>query len=147
MKIMGLDLAKTVFQIHGMDESGNRVVAKALKRGQVLPFFANLPPCLVGMEACGSAHHWARKLSALGHTVKLMAPQFVRLYVKSKRPKIVRTPIPESGDWSTAPQEHRRRGMGEPQRAHRLGAAGPQADLPVGLWGGVRVNGRAGTTD
>lgn len=87
MKItsIGLDLAKTVFQVHGVDINGKKVVSKTLKRSQVLPFFANLPPCLVGMEACGSAHYWARKLSALGHTVKLMAPQFVKPYVKSNK--------------------------------------------------------------
>ena len=87
MKIttIGLDLAKTVFQVHGVDERGKAALKKVLKRGQVLPFFANLQPCLIGMEACGSAHHWARKLEALGHTVKLMAPQFVKAYVKTNK--------------------------------------------------------------
>ena len=83
MKIttIGIDLAKDVFQVHGADERGKAVVKKALKRAQVLPYFANLPPCLIGMEACGSAHHWARKLQVFGHAVKLMAPQFVKPYV------------------------------------------------------------------
>ena len=87
MKIttIGIDLAKNVFQVHGADGRGKAVVKKALKRAQVLPFFANLPPCLIGMEACGSAHYWARKLQALGHTVKLMAPQFVKPYVKTNK--------------------------------------------------------------
>jgi transposase len=87
MKIttIGIDLAKNVFQVHGADERGKAIVKKALKRAQVLPFFANLTPCLIGMEACGSAHHWARKLEALGHTVKLMAPQFVKPYVKTNK--------------------------------------------------------------
>jgi len=87
MKIttIGLDLAKTVFQVHGVDERGKAALKKVLKRAQVLPFFANLQPCLIGMEACGSAHHWARKLEALGHTVKLMAPQFVKAYVKTNK--------------------------------------------------------------
>ena len=87
MKIttIGIDLAKSVFQIHGVDERGKAIVKKALKRVQMAPFFANLPPCLIGMEACGSAHHWARKLEALGHTVKLMAPQFVKPYVKTNK--------------------------------------------------------------
>ncbi len=87
MKIttIGLDLAKTVFQVHGVDETGKQVVSKALKRAQVLLYFANLEPCLVGMEACGSAHYWARKLSALGHTVRLISPQFVKPYVKSNK--------------------------------------------------------------
>ncbi len=85
IRTVGLDLAKTQFQVHGVDETGTKVVNKALKRSQMLSFFANLPPCLVGMEACGSAHYWARKLSELGHTVKLMAPQFVKPYVKSNK--------------------------------------------------------------
>ena len=81
----GLDLAKNVFQVHGIDERGNAKLCKQLKRAQVLGFFANLPPCLIGMEACASAHFWARKLSAFGHTVKLIAPQFVKPYVKSNK--------------------------------------------------------------
>ncbi len=87
MKIttVGIDLAKTVLQVHGVDQRGKAVLKKQLKRDQVLPFFTNLEPCLIGMEACGSAHHWARKLSALGHTVKLMAPQFVKPYVKAMK--------------------------------------------------------------
>ena len=82
---IGLDLAKNVFQIHGVDERHQPVLKKALKRAQMLPFFANLPPCLIGMEACGGAHFWARKLEQLGHTVKLMAPQFVKPYVKTNK--------------------------------------------------------------
>lgn len=82
---IGLDLAKNVFQVHGVNERGKAVLRKQLKRDQVAPFFANLPPCLIGIEACASAHHWARKLQALGHTVPLMAPQFVKPYVKSNK--------------------------------------------------------------
>lgn len=87
MKIttIGIDLAKNVFQVHGVDEPGKTVLKKQLKRSQVMAFFANLPPCLIGMEACGSAHYWARQLQALGHTVKLMAPQFVKPYVKTNK--------------------------------------------------------------
>ncbi len=70
MTTVGIDLAKNVFQVHGVDERGKAVLKKPLKRDQVAPFFANLPPCLIGMEACGSAHHWARKLEAFGHTVR-----------------------------------------------------------------------------
>jgi transposase len=81
----GIDLAKNVFQVHGVNEGGEVVLKKQLKRGQVLAFFANLPPCLIGMEACAGAHWWARKLSALGHTVKLMAPQYVKPYVKTNK--------------------------------------------------------------
>jgi len=82
---IGIDLAKNVFQVHGVDERAKVGLKKQLKRAQVLPFFANLPPCLIGMEACGSAHYWARKLNKLGHTVKLMAPQFVKPYVKTNK--------------------------------------------------------------
>lgn len=82
---IGIDLAKNVFQVHGVNEFGKAVLKKQLKREQVAAFFANLPPTLIGMEACGSAHHWARKLQSLGHTVKLMAPQFVKPYVKTNK--------------------------------------------------------------
>ena len=87
MKIttVGIDLAKALFQVHGVDERGKAVLRKQLKRKEVLSFFANLEPCLIGMEACGSAHYWARKLSELGHTVRLMAPQFVKPYVKTNK--------------------------------------------------------------
>jgi transposase len=82
---IGLDLAKSVFQVHGVDERGKAVSRKALKRADVMNCFAKLLPCLVGMEACGSAHFWARKLTELGHIVKLMAPQFVKPYVKTNK--------------------------------------------------------------
>jgi len=87
MKIttIGIDLAKNVFQVHGVDARGKTVLNKPLKRAQMAAFFANLPPCLVGMEACAGAHHWARKLQSFGHTVRLMAPQFVKPYVKSNK--------------------------------------------------------------
>lgn len=87
MKIttVGIDLAKNVVQVHGVDERGKSVVRKQLKRGQVASFFANLESCVIGMEACGSAHHWARKLQGFGHTVRLMAPQFVKPYVKTNK--------------------------------------------------------------
>jgi transposase len=87
MKIttVGIDLAKNVFQVHGVDERGKAVLRRQLKRKDVVSFFANLEPCLVGMEACGSAHYWARKLAELGHSVRLMAPQFVKPYVKTNK--------------------------------------------------------------
>jgi transposase len=87
MKIItiGIDLAKEVFQIHGVDEHGKAVLRKQLKRHEITKFFANNSPTLIGMEACGSAHHWARKLTEFGHTVKLMAPQFVKPYVKTNK--------------------------------------------------------------
>ena len=68
---IGLDLAKNVFQIHGVDASGRIVIRRAIRRSQVLPFFAKLPPCLVGIEACGTSHHWARELLSLGHAASL----------------------------------------------------------------------------
>ena len=82
---MGLDLAKNLFQVHGVNQQGKAVLRKTLRRSDVMSFFAKLLPCLIGMEACGGAHYWARKLAELGHTVKLMAPQFVKPYVKSNK--------------------------------------------------------------
>jgi transposase len=79
---IGLDLAKNVFQIHGIDSEGNVLVQKQLRRADVLPFFGGLPPCLVGMEACATAHYWAQELSKLGHKVRLMPPAYVKPYVK-----------------------------------------------------------------
>jgi transposase len=79
---IGLDLAKSVFQVHAINRVGEVVVRKALRRSQVLPFFAKLPPCLIGMEACGTSHHWARELIKLGHEVRLMPPAYVKPYVK-----------------------------------------------------------------
>lgn len=79
---VGLDLAKHVFQVHGVDDQGSVLVRKALRRGAVLKFFAELSPCTVGIEACSTAHYWARELMALGHTVKLMPPAYVKPYVK-----------------------------------------------------------------
>lgn len=79
---IGLDLAKRVFQVHGVDALGNIVVARQLRRKDLLAFFERLPSCLVGMEACGSAHYWAREIAGLGHTVKLMPPAYVKAYVK-----------------------------------------------------------------
>jgi len=71
---IGIDIAKTVFQVHGIDGSGEPVVRRQLRRRQVLPFFGRLSPCLVGMEACATAHHWAREITAMGHKVRLMPP-------------------------------------------------------------------------
>lgn len=82
---IGIDIAKNVFQVHGVDEHGKILLRKQVKREQFLTFLANLKPCLIGLEACGGAHHWARRLSALGHTVRLIAPQFVTPYVKGNK--------------------------------------------------------------
>src|SRR4051794_40600207 len=75
---VGLDLAKNVFQVHAIDNTGGVVVRRSLRRAQVIPFFSKLPPCLIGMEACATSHHWARELVGLGHEVRLMPPAYVK---------------------------------------------------------------------
>ncbi len=82
---IGIDLAKTVFQVHAVDEHGKAVLRRCLSRSRMVPFFTQLEPCVIGMEACGSAHYWARTLQQLGHEVRLMSPQFVRPYVKTNK--------------------------------------------------------------
>ena len=82
---IGLDIAKSVFQVHGVDVDGAVVVRKRISRSKMLEFFAGLPPCLVGIEACPSAHHWGRELARLGHTVKLMPPSYVKAYLKRSK--------------------------------------------------------------
>jgi len=82
---IGLDLAKHVFQVHGVDASGATVLRKQLRRGQVVAFFARLPSCLIGLEACATAHYWARELRAVGHDVRLMPAQYVKAYVKRNK--------------------------------------------------------------
>ena len=82
---IGLDIAKSVFQVHGVDAAGQVVIRRQLKRRYVLAFFQKLPPCLIGIEACASSHHWSRELQALGHTVRLMPPAYVRPYVSGRR--------------------------------------------------------------
>jgi transposase len=82
---IGLDIAKSVFQVHGVDAAGQVVIRRQLKRRYVLAFFQKLPPCLVGIEACASSHHWSRELQALGHTVRMMPPAYVKPYVKRQK--------------------------------------------------------------
>ena len=82
---VGLDIAKSVFQVHGVDAGGQVVIRRQLKRRYVLAFFEKLAPCLVGIEACASSHHWSRQLRALGHTVRLMPPSYVKPYVKRQK--------------------------------------------------------------
>jgi len=82
---IGLDIAKSVFQVHGVDAAGQVVVRRQLRRRYVLAFFQKLPPCLVGIEACASSHHWSRELQAVGHTVRLMPPAYVKPYVKRQK--------------------------------------------------------------
>jgi transposase len=85
IKRVGIDLAKDVFQVHGVESQEKVILRKQFRRVQLLAYFEKIAPCLIGMEACGSAHYWARELQKLGHTVKLMAPQFVKPYVKSNK--------------------------------------------------------------
>ena len=85
LKAIGLDLAKVVFQLHGVDPQERPALCRQLRRSQVLEFFARLEPCLIGMEACASAHYWGRKLAAMGHTVRLIAPKYVKAYVKTNK--------------------------------------------------------------
>ena len=82
---IGLDIAKNVFQAHGIDAAGRTVITRQLRRGQVMGYFNNLPPCLIGMEACATAHHWARELTKMGHTVQLMPASYVKAYVKRSK--------------------------------------------------------------
>jgi transposase len=82
---IGLDLAKSIFQVHGVDAAGRMVLKRRLRRGELLAFFAKLPPCLVGLEACGGAHWWAREIVAVGHQVRLMPARYVRPYVKRNK--------------------------------------------------------------
>ena len=82
---IGLDIAKSVFQVHGVDADGQVVIRRQLKRRYVLAFFEKLAPCLIGIEACASSHHWSRQLRALGHTVRLMPPSYVKPYVKRQK--------------------------------------------------------------
>jgi hypothetical protein len=82
---IGLDLAKHVFQVHGIDAQGTTVLRKRLRHGQVLAFFSRIPRCVVGLEACATAHYWARELAALGHEVRLMPAQYVKAYIKRNK--------------------------------------------------------------
>ena len=85
VRTIGLDLAKQVFQVHGVDDAGRPVLKKRLRRAQVRSFFAGLAPCVVGMEACASSHYWARELAAVGREVRLMPPSYVKPYVKRQK--------------------------------------------------------------
>src|SRR3954451_19301200 len=115
---IGLGLAKHVFQVHGVDAAGGDGLRKQLRRAQVLAFFSRLPRCLVGMEACATAHYGARELSALGHEVRLMPAQYVKAYIKRTKPS-------------------RGGGISEQDGAHRLGGDKPAGELPARSHGGL----------
>jgi transposase len=83
--VVGLDIAKSVFQVHGVDAQGSAAVRRQIKRRHVVAFFKKLPPCLVGIEACATSHHWSRELQALGHTVRLIPPAYVKPYFKRQK--------------------------------------------------------------
>ena len=85
ISVIGLDIAKQVFQVHAADAAGRTVAQLKLRRAQVLDYFRALPPCLVGLEACATAHYWARQLGALGHSVRLMPPAYVKPYVRRNK--------------------------------------------------------------
>ena len=89
VKVIGLDTAKHVFQVHGADASGRAVLRKRLRRRQISDFFSNIPQCAVGMEATQGAHYWARVIGSFGHQVRLIAPQFMKSYLKGKRTILV----------------------------------------------------------
>src|SRR5260370_40137930 len=88
---IGFDIAKSVFQVHGVDAAGEVVIRRQLKRRYVLAFFQKLSPCLVGIEACASPHYWSRELQALGHTLRLMAPAYVKTNVKRHKNDMAET--------------------------------------------------------
>src|SRR5690349_5809496 len=85
IKTIAIDLAKNIFQVHGADRDGKTVLSKRLKRSELITFMKTLNPCTVGMEACGGSHYWARLFTSMGHTVKLIAPHFVKPFVKSNK--------------------------------------------------------------
>ncbi len=85
IKVLGIDLAKQSFQLHGVDELGKTVLCKKLSRSKLTAFIAKLSPCLIGLETCGGAHYWVRTFTKFGHKVRMIAPQFVKPYVKSNK--------------------------------------------------------------
>ena len=111
---IGLDIAKSVFQVHGVDAIGNVVIRRQLKRRYVLEFFQRLAPCLVGIEACATSHHWSRELKALGHTMRLMPPAYVNPMSSDRRTMRLtlrrsarRSPGPICGSWRPRPLSSR----------------------------------------
>ena len=121
---IGLDIAKSVFQVHGVDAAGQVVIRRKLKRRYVLAFFQKLPPCLVGIEACASSHYWARELQALGHTVRLMPPAYVKPYVKRQKNDMADA---EAICEAVTPDQHAVRADQDAGAAERLSAASNSA--------------------
>jgi transposase len=158
VSIIGIDLAKSVFQVHGVNAKAQRTLKRKLKRNDVITLFKDLPPCLIGMEACGTAHHWGRELQALGHTVKLLPPQYVKAYVKRgktdeadaeaiceavQRPNIIEVPVKTVGQ-QCALMLHRSRELLVSQRTQAINAMrSHMAELgliaPVGLQGAASL--------
>src|SRR3979411_1514678 len=154
---IGLDIAKSVFQVHGVDVAGAVVIRKRVSRAKVLEYFGELPPCLVGIEACPSAHHWGRELQALGHTVRLIPPSYVKAYLKRgkndandaaaiceavTRPSMRFVPI-KTKDQQTALMLHRSRQLLVRQRTMLSNAIrGHLAELGI-----ISAKGRNGTAE
>jgi transposase len=150
---VGLDLAKNVFQVHGIDPRGEIVIRRQLRRGEVLKFFAKLPPCLVGMEACGTSHHWAREIGKFGHEVRLMPAAYVKAYVRRgktdaadaaaiceavTRPSMRFVPV-KSVEQQSVLMLHRVRSMLVRQRTMMMNALrGHLAELGIAVAQGVR---------
>ena len=155
---IGIDIAKTVFQLHAVDANGATVIRKRLRRAEVLSFFAGLEPCLIGMEACATSHYWARELAKLGHTVKLMPPAYVKPYVKRgkndatdaeaiceamSRPNMRFVPV-KSADQQAVLMLHRARALSDPA-ADDAGERVPGASGGVGDRGPARYQACART--
>jgi transposase len=143
---IGLDIAKSVFQVHGVDVAGTVVIRKRVSRAKVLEYFGELPPCLIGIEACPSAHHWGRELQALGHTVRLIPPSYVKAYLKRSeavtRPSMRFVPI-KTKEQQTALMLHRTRQLLVRQRTMLSNALrGHLAELGI-----VSAKGRNGTAE
>src|SRR5665811_1771567 len=129
---IGLDIAKSVFQVHGIGASGAVIVRRQLRRSQVLPFFRKPPGCVIGIEACATAHHWARELEKLGHEVRLMPPRYVKPYVKRNKNDAADAEASASGGAAAVARQAQRR-RAEPTQP-RLGNWRHCLKLPRGCY-------------